>query len=259
VSDSFATAPRLDSTTLTLRIYPKPPTDHHPHSFVSSSLLSTSASSSLLFLFSATSHPSATAATRALSSYQPQPPSSSSSSSSSSLVVPVSLFLTPPSSPWLGPREREKVTSQSRVSQDPANPSWYKIAPSGSQCHRPRRLARLGRLRYHSDVGKLGLRADRDGVSPRDTDEASERASERERERERSSSLMDIAGLYVALGDLRLMHLVSANPHRPRRKRKDNGSPCSLQLYDRHRRSSRYEPCAPRLIGLLFRPATYHR
>lgn len=27
---------------------------------------------------------------------------------------------------------REKVTSRSRVSQDPANPSWYKIAPSGS-------------------------------------------------------------------------------------------------------------------------------
>lgn len=40
---------------------------------------------------------------------------------------------------------REKVTSQSRVSQDPANPSWYKIAPSGSQqhrCHHRRRRSR---------------------------------------------------------------------------------------------------------------------
>jgi len=32
---------------------------------------------------------------------------------------------------------REKVTSPSRVSQDPANPSWYKIARSGSQSTSP--------------------------------------------------------------------------------------------------------------------------
>lgn len=37
---------------------------------------------------------------------------------------------------------REKVTSWSRFSQDPANPSWYKIAPSGSQCLRRRRRRR---------------------------------------------------------------------------------------------------------------------
>lgn len=46
---------------------------------------------------------------------------------------------------------REKVTSQSRVSQDPANPSWYKIAPSGSQQHRchhhRRRRSRRNALR----------------------------------------------------------------------------------------------------------------
>jgi hypothetical protein len=157
------------------------------------------------------------------------------------------------------PREREGYEPESRLPR-PRKPQlvqdctqWFSVSPSSSSCSSwssslPQRRRKIGTpCRSRRCISARYRRSER----------ASER--ERERERERSSSLMDIAGLYVALGDLRLMHLVSANPHRPRRKRKDNGSPCSLQLYDRHRRSSRYEPCAPRLIGLLFRPATYHR
>lgn len=126
MSDSFATAPRLDSTTLTLRIYPKPPTDHPPSSL---RLLR----SSSLFSVVSLSHP-LTAATysRALTLRRP--------------TIPVSLFACLPACGACFPIPhsilvvaripREKVTSQSRVSQDPANPSWYKIAPSGSQQHR---------------------------------------------------------------------------------------------------------------------------
>lgn len=129
MSDSFATAPRLDSTTLTLRIYPKPPTDHPPSSLVPAP--------SFLFPFLrrlSLSHP-LTAATysRALTLRRP--------------TIPVSLFACLPACGACFPIPhsilvvvaripREKVTSQSRVSQDPANPSWYKIAPSGSQQHR---------------------------------------------------------------------------------------------------------------------------
>jgi len=231
VSDSFATAPRLDSTTLTLRIYPKPPTDHHPRSFVSFSVPPLRRLGLLSSSFSppALTPPPAAAATRALSSYVDQPTTLLLLLLLLPLFLPCGACFPIPHSTLVAVARtpREKVTSRSRVSQDPANPSWYKIAPSGSQCRRRRRLRY--RCRW-SDVGKLGLGADRGGISARYP--ASVR--ERERERERASSLMDIAGLYVALGDLRLMHLVSANPHRPR-KRKDNGSPYSLQLYDRTR------------------------
>lgn len=137
MSDSFATAPRLDSTTLTLRIYPKPPTDQPPTVFSPSHSLRL-----LLFssLFSVVSHPlAAAAATRALSPYVDQ------ATNSSPYACLPACFPIPHSILFVVARTlREKVTSQSRVSQDPANPSWYKIAPSGSQrrrCLRSRRNA----------------------------------------------------------------------------------------------------------------------
>lgn len=122
MSDSFATAPRLNSTTLTLRIYPKPPTDHPPSSlrFLSSSL------------FSAVSHPLLPLPLVRPYVDQPTTPVFLPACGAcfpiphSTVVIVVARTL------------REKVTSRSRVSQDPTNPSWYKIAPSGSQCLRRR-------------------------------------------------------------------------------------------------------------------------
>lgn len=131
MSDSFATAPRLDSTTLTLRIYPKPPTDHPPSS------LRLLLSSSLFYVVSRTPccrcHSCALTLRRPTNyprpSVFPPPPRPTACLPAcgacfpiphSTVVVVVARTL------------REKVTSRSRVSQDPANPSWYKIAPSGS-------------------------------------------------------------------------------------------------------------------------------
>lgn len=139
MSDSFATAPRLDSTTLTLRIYPKPPTTH---------TVLRSLSDSFSFLFSIVSPlTTAAAATRALSpyaSYLDQPTNQPTPCRRHRRrryfpVPPVRLpdcgacFPIPHSTLVVARTSREKVTSRSRVSQDPANPSWYKIAPSGSQ------------------------------------------------------------------------------------------------------------------------------
>lgn len=104
--------------------------------------------------------------------------------------IPHSIFLVVARTP------REKVTSQSRVSQDPANPSWYKIVPSGSQqrrCHHRRRSRR----------------------------NAPERLTSRNWDSVRRRSdiidcggypwLMDIAGLCAATRDVRLMHFASLN------------------------------------------------
>lgn len=108
---------------------------------------------SLLFPFLRRLSPFAAAATRALSPYVDQP--------TTPVLRPPSSIRLPACLPACGacfpiPHStvvivvvvvartlREKVTSRSRVSQDPANPSWYKIAPSGSQCLR--RLAALER------------------------------------------------------------------------------------------------------------------
>jgi len=135
VSDSFATAPRLDSTTLTLRIYPKPPTDHPPSSLqlLLSSSLFYAVSYPLLPLPLVRSHPTSTNQPTTPVPRVPRLPACLPACGAcfpiphSTIVVVVARTL------------REKVTSRSRVSQDPANPSWYKIAPSGSQ-YRRRRL-----------------------------------------------------------------------------------------------------------------------
>lgn len=100
-------------------------------------------SPSLLFPFLCRLSPFAAAATRALSPYVDQPttpvPACLPACGAcfpiphSTVVVVVARTL------------REKVTSRSRVSQDPANPSWYKIAPSGSHCQ----CLRCRRRCYH--------------------------------------------------------------------------------------------------------------
>lgn len=142
MSDSFATAPRLDSTTLTLRIYPKPPTTH---TILRSLLLLPFLRHRLtpLLLPLARSHPTP---------YLDQPTTTSPclTLSLSLVLTPVSpvrlpacgaCFPIPHSTLVVARTPREKVTSRSRVSQDPANPSWYKIAPSGSQHRRRSRNA----------------------------------------------------------------------------------------------------------------------
>lgn len=97
--------------TPTLRIYPKPPTTassslgllHFLPPLLSPSLNSPS---SLL-----TTHPTG---------IPPQP-------------THAACFPIPHSTLVVAKTPREEVTNRSRVSQDPANPSWYKIALRGSQ------------------------------------------------------------------------------------------------------------------------------
>lgn len=126
MSDSFATAPRLDPTTLTLRIYPKvprPPTILRSLRLLPSPLPFTPPS--FLVLPLARSHP--------IPSYldQPtnQPPSATPVACGACFPIPHSTLI-------VARTPGEKVTSRNRVSQDPANPSWYKIAPSDSQRRR---------------------------------------------------------------------------------------------------------------------------
>lgn len=99
------------TTRRTLRIYPKPPTTassslgllHFLPPLLSPSLNSPS---SLL-----TTHPTG---------IPPQP-------------THAACFPIPHSTLVVAKTPREEVTNRSRVSQDPANPSWYKIALRGSQ------------------------------------------------------------------------------------------------------------------------------
>lgn len=155
MSDSFATAPRLDSTTLTLRIYPKPPTDRPP------TVLSPAPSTPLPFsppslsppycrYLLARSHPTSTNHLRILRLPACLP------ACGACFPIPHSILVVVARTP------REKVTSQSRVSQDPANPSWYKIAPSGSQQHRchHRRCRSPRNAPGQSNIEKLGFRAE---------------------------------------------------------------------------------------------------
>lgn len=158
MSDSFATAPRLDSTTLTLRIYPKPPTDQPPTVFSPSHSLRL-----LLFssLFSVVSHPlAAAAATRALSPYVDQ------ATNSSPYACLPACFPIPHSILFVVARTlREKVTS-ARVAS-PKTPQ----TPAGTRLH-PVALSVVvvfalgGTRRKTSDVGKLGFRANRDDAIP---------------------------------------------------------------------------------------------
>lgn len=165
MSDSFATAPRLDSTTLTLRIYPKPPTTHTVLRVHSLSLSTLS--------FSPSSHPltAAAAATRARSRTSTNQPTNHPTPCClrrrCSPVPPVRLpgcgacFPIPHSTLVVARTSREKVTSRSRVSQDPANPSWYKIAPSGSQRRRRwnagRPVSRENERRREIGIPRIGL------------------------------------------------------------------------------------------------------
>lgn len=121
MSDSFATAPRLDSTTLTLRIYPKPPTDHPPSSLQLLQLLSP--------FLRRLSHP-LTAATysRALTLRRPTISVSSACLPACLPVVPVSLFLTPSSSSWLGPRER-RLRARVASPKTPQTPAGTRLHP----------------------------------------------------------------------------------------------------------------------------------
>lgn len=52
---------------------------------------------------------------------------------STSTIPRFACFPIPHSTLVVARTPREEVTNRSRVSQDPANPSWYKIAPRGSQ------------------------------------------------------------------------------------------------------------------------------
>lgn len=150
MSDSFATAPRLDSTTLTLRIYPKPPTDHP---------LVLSPTPSLLFPFLRRhpllplvhSHPT--------SANHPPPllhPPACLPACGACFPIPHSTVVIVVV--VVAKTLREKVTSRSRISQDPANPSWYKIAPSGSQCHRRCHHRSRRNAPEREMFGKLGFR-----------------------------------------------------------------------------------------------------
>lgn len=101
---------------------------------------------SLLFPFLRRLSPFAAAATRALSPYVDQPTNHPRPHPPACLPACGACFPIPHSTVVIvvvvARTLREKVMSRSRVSQDPTNPSWYKIAPSGSQC--------LGRRRRRS-------------------------------------------------------------------------------------------------------------
>lgn len=147
------------------------PTNHPPTVFSPLPALSLSLPL-LLFssLFIVVSYPLATtAATRALSPYVDQATNSSPPPSQPACLP--ACFPIPHSILFVVARTlRGKVTSRSRVSQDPANPSWYKIAPSGSQRRRRRSRrnadggramsgnwdsARIGTMRYRRRRGIL--------------------------------------------------------------------------------------------------------
>lgn len=108
-------------------------------------------------------------------------------------VVPVSLFLTPSSSSWLGPRERRL---RARVAS-PKTPQ----TPAGTRLH-PVTLSSIAViivvvvLKGTSNIEKLGFRAE---------------AIRHRRQREMPMVAMDIAGLCAAARDVRLMHFVSVS------------------------------------------------
>lgn len=137
MSDSFTTAPRLNPTTVTHTTEPVPDltdisqaTDYlilpRLCSFLPPSFLPSLYSASSLL----TTHPTG---------IPPQP-------------THAACFPIPHSTLVVARTPREEVTNRSRVSQDPANPSWYKIAPRGSQPETRTRIVGSGKRLVVIDV-----------------------------------------------------------------------------------------------------------
>jgi len=198
VSDSFATAPRLDSTTQPYGYIPNHrPTTHRP---LSGSFVPLPFSPSSLSLI-----PLLPLLTRALSPYVDQP-SPYPYSLACLPVVPVSLFLIPSSS-WLGSRERRL---RARVAS-PKTPQ----TPAGTRLH-PVALSSI--VVIIVVVVLEGTRRDelhRETGIPRGDDAILSTAG---------NAMVD--GLCITARDVRLMHFVSVNLRLSSTSETEDRTPC---------------------------------